>query len=100
MPLVRASVLRLVSHDDRRAVGFWMVIDGKPTAGVRILVAYDTLWDMDKSELRDVGSALEICERERDKIEAAASKKFDAGAIDTGLHEGRPVVTVRTDDLD
>jgi hypothetical protein len=55
---------------------------------------------MDLSKVLDVPSALEIFDRHRGLIEAAASAKFDAGGPDDDdTHEGKPVITLRSVDI-
>jgi hypothetical protein len=55
---------------------FWMTVQetGEP---VRIFVTYNALWRLDPSQLRDVPAAIEIFNKKRASLEAAASNKFD-----------------------
>ena len=49
--------------------------------------------------MRDKFGALETFDSNRERIDRAASAKFEAGGIEDGLHEGQPIVMLRTDDL-
>ncbi len=95
MPLV--STDREGEADTRRqAIGFWMFIEGaRPYKPVRVYISYDTLAQIDPSQPRGLPTALDIFERHRPMIEAAASDKFDAGYLDDGEYGGRPILTLQ-----
>jgi Protein of unknown function (DUF1488) len=85
---------------DRNAIGFWMIVKGvRPVEPVRVLVTFEALGQMEPSEVRDVYAAIKIFDRNRARIEDAASDKFDTRGVGIGQYEGRPVVVVRWEDL-
>jgi len=86
-----------VPDDGRRAISFWMIIEG--ASPVRVFVTYEALWKIDPSHPRDVSGAIGIFNENRKRIEAAASHKWDANGIDDGQYEGRPILIVRSEDL-
>src|SRR5882762_6955943 len=86
-----------VPDDGRRAIGFWMIVEG--ACPVRVFVDYEVLWQIDPSHPHDVPSAIGIFKEYRKRIEAAASNKWDANGIDNGQYEGRMILVVRLEDL-
>jgi Protein of unknown function (DUF1488) len=96
MPL-RNSNNRPDHHDDRQAIGFWMTVEGKdPVQPIRVFVTYEGLRELDPSQPPNPTVALDIFTRSRERIEAAASKKFDAKGVDEGEYKGKPVLVVRS----
>ena len=50
MPL-RSSNNRPDHHDDRKAIGFWMTVEGKdPVQPIRVFVTYEALRELDPSQ--------------------------------------------------
>jgi len=54
---------------------------------------------IDPSKIADLHAAFEIFEKSRERIEEAASKKFDTKGADDGEHKGQPILMVRSNDL-
>ena len=104
MPLTPAFAdNRAAAHDeDRRALWFWAHVAGaEPGKPVAVFVPHVGLWALDPSEVRDVHSAVAIFEANRGRIEAIASKRFDASGADQGdQHQGQPAITLRANDFD
>jgi hypothetical protein len=78
-----------------------MTVGGSdPSNAVRVFVTYEALWQIDPLQARDVHAALDLFKNNRERVEAAASRRFDAdGTDDESKHEGRPTVTIRSNDL-
>jgi hypothetical protein len=99
MPL-RASNNRPDHHDDRKAIGFWMTVEGKePVQPIRVFVTYKDLSELDPARSLGPPAALEIFTRNRERIEAAASKQFDAKGVDKGEYKEKPLLVVRSTDI-
>jgi hypothetical protein len=66
---------------------------------VWVIVTHEALTQLDPSELPD--QHLAVFSKNRPKIEAVASKKFDQSGTDPddGEQEGQPVLIIRSDDL-
>jgi Protein of unknown function (DUF1488) len=97
--LVRALDHRNADFD-RRAIGFWMKIEGEePVRPVRVYVTYEALADIDPDQVQDLDGALTTFDTNRDRIDMAANSKFDAGEVESDLHEDQPLIILRTDDL-
>ncbi len=89
-----------ITHGDLMAVGFWMSVESIDSdKSVRVLVTYEALSQIDPSQIRDMQAALDVFDRHRPHIEAAASTKFDAQDIEPETYEGQPVIKLRTEDL-
>ena len=100
MPLTRDLTSRIGRRDPTRAVGFWMTVAGsKPVKPVRVFVAYEALWELDPSNVRDMPGALENFDRFRLKVERAASNKYDRDGPDPDKYEGQDAITVTSLDL-
>ncbi len=97
--LVRALDHRNIDST-RRAIGFWMAVEGEsPVRPVRVYVSYEALADIDPEQVRDLEGALATFDTNRDRIDRAASSKFDAGQVEQDLHEGQLLIILTTDDL-
>jgi hypothetical protein len=97
--LVQALDHRNVDSD-RSAIGFWMAVEGEePIRPVRVCVTYRALADIDPEQVRDLDGALTTFDTNRDRIVMAANSKFDAGEVESDLHEGQPLILLTTDDL-
>lgn len=88
----------------RNMLGFWMREAGAfgPVEGVRVFVTLDALWAVGRVEKRDLGSARDVFDQHRGRIELAASRRYDdpSGRPEVDeLHEGRPVVVITSHDL-
>ena len=84
---------------DRKAIGFWMEADGKVTGPVRVLVTYEALAQLDPQQVRDLDGALTTFDKNRARIDAAASIKFDASDDHLETDEGRPLIILHDHDL-
>jgi len=99
MPLTGTGGIGL-PNDRRRAIGYWMTNKkARPIEPVRVFVTYETLWQLDPTHPQDVPAAIGIFNANRTKIEAAASKKFDAEGHDEGTYDGQPILLVRSQDI-
>jgi hypothetical protein len=97
--LVRRGDLRKFDFD-KRAVGFWMEVDGEtPPRFVRVFVTHEALSSIDPDRPRDFQGALATFDNNRDRIDRAASLKFIECKIADGLHEGQLVIILRDMDL-
>ena len=97
--LVRALDHRNIDST-RRAIGFWMAVEGEsPVRPVRVYVSYEALADIDPEQVRDLQGVLATFDTNRDRIDRAASSKFDAGQVEQDLHEGQLLIILTTDDL-
>jgi hypothetical protein len=82
--------------------GFWMTDSaGVPPAAKWVWVTAECLRQIDPSKSHDAGSDFETVDKFREVIENAASAKFDRDGINPadGLHEGMPILFVRSDDM-
>jgi Protein of unknown function (DUF1488) len=82
-------------------IGVWMADENPSAVGqVWVIVTREALAQLDPNELPD--RHLAVFNKNRLKIEAAASKKFDQSGTDPddGEQEGRPVLIIRSDDLE
>jgi hypothetical protein len=98
MPLTGTRGIGL-PNDRRRAIGFWMANKARTIEPVRVFVTYEALWQLDPTHPQDVPAAIGIFNENRTKIEAAASKKFDAEGHDEGTYNGQPILIVRSQDI-
>ncbi len=99
MPLVSAGTIGPARHDSLRAIGLWMTVNGaSPIQPVRIFVAYEALSDLDLKNIRDLQGAFDNFEKFQARILAAASEKFDRGALSPDKYEGMPTVWLTTKD--
>ena len=100
MPLISYGS-KAVSHDKRKAIGFWMSVEGKdPVEFVRVFVTFRTLEQLDPSQIPDLHSAFQIFEAHRGKIEQVASQHFDTIGVDADDHyQNQPVVTLASREL-
>jgi hypothetical protein len=76
---------------------YWM--SEEPIRPVRACVTYRALADIDPEQVRDLDGALTTFDTNRDRIDMAANSKFDAGEVESDLHEGQPLILLTTDDL-
>ena len=92
--MLKPTATKRILDFDRKAVGFWMVtvLTEKP---VRVFVTYEALAAIDPSQVRDNDGALQTFDAHRAAFEAAASRKYVAGAIEPFTHEGQQVVLLR-----
>ena len=97
MPL-SATTLPIVTDNDRKAIGFWMT-DAKNDSAIRIFVTYEALWQIDPLQVRDAASAIATCSTNRERLEKLASQKFDAGDVEDGQYQGRPILFLRSMDV-
>lgn len=99
MPLA-ATHMPVVLDDRRNAIGVWMTVKGvRPVRPIRVFVTYEALAQIEPSQPWGRRSATAIFERNRARIEATASVKFDAKGVDAAKYDGLPIVMVRSDDL-
>jgi hypothetical protein len=101
MPLISTGQPGVPTQNER-GLGFWMRVDGAPPVqGVRVFVTYEALWEMAPTKARDLVTAAETFEADRNNIELVASQRFDAGAINEadGLFEGMPILILRSVDF-
>jgi hypothetical protein len=97
--LVRRGDLRKFDFD-KRAVGFWMEVDGDtPPRFIRVFVTHEALSSIDPDQPPDFHGALATFDNNRDRIDRAASLKFTSGKVADGLHEGQPVIILRDMDI-
>jgi hypothetical protein len=88
------------SHDDRKAIGFWMTIEGKhPVEPVRVFVTYECLREIDPLQRPDLPAVFDIFKKNRNRVETVASKTFDAQGADDGEYKGKPIVIVGSMDI-
>jgi hypothetical protein len=68
---------------------------------VWVIATYECIADLDRSQIADQLNAVDIAESHRDRLEQAASAKFDEKGIDPeeGAQEGRPVLRMHSYDL-
>jgi uncharacterized protein DUF1488 len=89
----------LMVHEDPPGLVFWMKADSG--APVRVFVTKQALHiklDNNSRQPSDQVSGLQIFKEHRDRIEEAASRKFDAQGV-TGQLDGEPALIVGSDDL-
>jgi len=100
MPLMSTGIKEMLNNN-RRAIGFWMTVGGRrPIEVIRVFVTYQALAQLDPSQPEDIFAAIAIFGKNRTQIEAAASYKYDTeGLDDNGEHEGKPILTVHSEDL-
>lgn len=100
MPLMSTGIKEVLDNN-RRAIGFWMTVGGRrPVEAIRVFVTYQALAQLDPSQPEDIFAAIAIFSKNRARIEALASYKYDTeGLDDDGEHEGKPILTVRSEDL-
>jgi len=100
MTMLKRTIDTRNSDFDRKAVGFWMTVDGEsPVRPVRVFVSYEALANIDPSQPHDIEGALTTFDMNRSRIDNAASIKFDAGGAEAELYEGQAMIILRTDDL-
>ena len=88
------------SDFDRRAIGFWMAVEGEsPVRPVRVFATYEALASLGPSQVLDLDGALTTFVMNRSRIDDAASSKFGAGGAEAQLYEGQALIIPRTDDL-
>ncbi len=90
-----------VPDEARRAIGFWMEEVGgtKPPQFISSCVTCGYLEAIDTSQPPAWDVAFEIFTKNRAQIEAVASNKFDKKeGVEDGTYEGRPILTVDSDD--
>ena len=97
MPLVSVnSAIRV--RDEPEAIIFWMAADNRR---VRVFVTFEALhYGLNGYSVGplQLAYAQEVFERQRTKIEAAASRKFDAEGV-KGELDGAPALFVTAQDL-
>jgi hypothetical protein len=102
-PMPLARIKKDGEFDYRRqAIGFWMIIEPieiRPFRPVRVYITSETLAKIDPSQPTNPTVSLEIFSHHRSSIEAAASTAFDIHGVDEGDFGGKPIVTVRSEDL-
>jgi Protein of unknown function (DUF1488) len=99
MPLA-ATHMPVVLDDRRNAIGVWMTVKGaRPVQPIRVFVTYGALAQIEPSQPWSRRSATAIFDRNRARIEATASVKFDAIGVDAAKCNGLRMVMVRPDDL-
>jgi hypothetical protein len=100
MPLISDRKSKPLPHSNSRSIGVWMSVEGRtPIQPVRVLVSYEALSQFDPTNVRDLPAALEIFDRFRSQVEAAASRKFDQDGFDADDYEGTPAIRLTSDDL-
>jgi Protein of unknown function (DUF1488) len=100
MPLISDRKSKPPPHSNSRSIGVWMSVEGRtPIQPVRVLVSYEALSQFDPTNVRDLPAALEIFDRFRSQVEAAASRKFDQDGFDADDYEGMPTIRLTIDDL-
>jgi hypothetical protein len=99
MPLVGSRDSKPFFHDRLRGVGFRMHANGKGTIReVRVVVTYHALAEIGQAKIVHFPDALECFESLRERIEAAASEKFDLIDPEIQAFEGLPTVLLMTGD--
>ena len=99
MPLTATTITNVTSDEGQNAIGFWMTVKGaEPVEAIRIRVPYNVLAQIEPSRFRGLPEAFQIFDENRERIENAASNKFDSIGFDEGEYEGRPVLVVRFGD--
>jgi hypothetical protein len=99
MPLEGDGKGKAVTHSELRAIGFWMSVKGaRPVQPVRVFVSYEALAQLDPTNIRDLAAAFDHFDRFRDRIEAAASEKFDRQGPDAEKYEAMQTVRLTTHD--
>jgi hypothetical protein len=84
------------------AVGVWMKAENSGHSDfVWVVATYECIADLDPSQIADQFNATEIAESHRERLEQAASTKFDEKGIDPeeGVHEGMPVFRMHSYNL-
>ena len=85
---------------DLKAVSFWMKVTGStPATPVRVIVTYEGIRAIDPDEVPDRYGAIATFEANRQRIDEAASVKFDAGGTEPVTHGGHALVLLRATDL-
>ncbi len=76
-----------------------MIVKGaSPVQPVRVFVSYEALAQLDPSNVHDLAAAFEHFDRFRNRIESAASDKFDRAGPDPEKYEGMPTILLPTAD--
>lgn len=99
MPLTGEPGFKPFFHRKLQAIGFQMkATENGALRHVRVIVTYHALADINHAEIMDFQAALECLRRFQDRIETAASKKFDRIGRDVSDYEGFPTVLLMTSD--
>jgi hypothetical protein len=99
MPLIDEGKSRAIAHPEIRSIGFWMTVKGAvPVQPIRVFVSYEALANLDLTNIRDFAAAFEHFDKFRDRIEVAASNKFDWVGPDADKYEGLPTVRLTSND--
>jgi hypothetical protein len=97
MTLLISTGLRGIFDDSRKAIGFWMRDDDNHP--VRVFVTCEGLWQLDPFLLRDLDSAFKLFDQFRGHIEGVARNRHANGLPDDSVHENRPMMILRGDDI-
>jgi Protein of unknown function (DUF1488) len=85
---------------DIKAVSYWMKVTGAaPAIPVRVIVTDEGLRAIDPNQVPDKYGAIATFQTNRQRIDEAASVKFDAGSTEAVTHEGHALVLLRATDL-
>jgi len=98
--MLKRATEKRIFYFDKKAVAFWMEVEGtSPARFVRIFITHEALSGIDPNGPPDVDGDLSTFDKSRDRIELAASSKFNRGETEHWLHEGQPAVVLMDSDL-
>ena len=97
MPLIGDPEFKPLFDSKLRGVAFQMKANDS-LRNVRVVVTYHALSDINEAEIMNFPVALECLKSFRDRIEAAASMKFDRIGLGVSEWEGFPTVLLMTGD--
>ena len=99
MPLVSDPESKPFLHGGLRAVGFGMIAHGgESLQRVRVIVTFEALAEVSNVNINRFLAALECFRSFRNRLEAAASVKFDRIGPSVEEYEGLPTVLLMTGD--
>jgi hypothetical protein len=101
MPLI-GTENDMTLRSDPLTIGFWMQIDETLRHDrVWVEVTQRCIEALGAAELINLSDMVDIAETNRERIERAASRIFDREGVDieSGLHHGKPILTVASADL-
>ena len=102
MPLISTNRPMILIAGDPWAVGVWMKVENSGDDDfVWVIATYECIADLDPSQIADQFNATDIAESHRERLEQAATAKFDGKGIDPeeGVQEGSPILRMHSYDL-
>jgi hypothetical protein len=100
MPLISAGQKGFIVSEPPRGVAYRMQIEGKsPPEFVLALATCMCLQELEPNELIDQFGAMGVAERNRARIETAASRLFDRETSLERLANGQKFLRVTSDDI-